>query len=112
MTKARNKVGLRAAWAAVVTATLVVLLMPVGQASATARAGCTVQSGRVSVLDTHAAFVQSLGGCDWIGVRHRYDPVWSMNDYYTDWSSGSGMLGGTTYYSSHAPVYLWHEATW
>lgn len=40
--------------------------------------------------------------CAYVGVRHRYDPVWSMNNYYTAWAGGPGHI----YRDEEAPVLL------
>jgi len=67
--------------------------------------GCTVRSGGSS--STHSAWIYDPDStCSWIRVRHRYDPVWSMNNFWTQWAGGSG---NGPYYTASTAVYLYYE---
>ncbi|WP_282944534.1 hypothetical protein [Cellulomonas endometrii] len=75
----------------------------VGVSSASAVA-CNVRSGKTA---GDAAWVQGLGDCQAVAVRHYYDPVWSTNNYWTSWSGGTSML--VPYYTPDTPVYIKHS---
>ncbi len=97
-----HRLGLFAAGTALVVATTsLTAIAPTAHAS-----GCTVRSG--ASYTSHTAWVMGVSlACNYMGVRHRYDPVWSNSNYYTSWSGG--YVEGTPYYSEYAPSLLWHE---
>ncbi len=36
----------------------------------------------------YARITDTSGGCSAVAVNHKYNPVWSSNDYWTGWFSG------------------------
>lgn len=83
-----------------------VLTASVGLAAASpvSASSCDVRSGKA---EADAAWVMGYSGCQYVAVRHRYDPVWSANNYWTAWSGGATML--VPYYTTNTPVYLRHS---
>lgn len=68
--------------ATALTATL--LTLPTAHAQAS---GCDFIASR----ESHHGVIREYGNsCTYLAVRHRYDPVWSANNYYTAWSGGYG----------------------
>ena len=59
----------------------------------------TCHTSNYSVGD-QATIMDLNGGCSYIGVRHKYDPVWSMNTYWTAWHGGSA----DQYWTPRMPV--------
>lgn len=66
---------------------------------------CGPRSGGSTTFQ--AAWIQNTGGgCSYIAVRHRYDPVWSNYNYWTSWSGG---FGAGPYYTQYNPEFLYYE---
>ena len=79
-----RKKAARVGIATALTATL--LTLPTSHAQA---AGCDV----IAYRESHHGVIMEYGNsCSYIAIRHRYDPVWSANNYYTAWSGGAGSL--------------------
>ena len=56
----------------------------------------------------HTAWVMSVNvACNYVAVRHRYDPVWSSSNFWTPWVGGN--VDGYAYYSQRQPDLLYHE---
>lgn len=51
--------------------------------------GCGYSHGLYTYSD-YAYVSDGNNSCGTIAVRHRYDPVWSGNNYWTSWESTSG----------------------
>ena len=64
-------------------------------------------SERSQLLATHRLVMAIDVGCNYVAVRHRYDPEWSANNYYTAWVGGVSFY--VAYYTPREPVLLWHE---
>lgn len=82
------EVGPRLAAAALVVTLLLGGAAALSAAPPAAAADCNYFSEE---LGDHArVFRNSTSTCAYIGVRHKYDPVWSINNYWTAWYGGSG----------------------
>lgn len=67
---------------------------------------CATRSAKTTGADS--AWIMAIsGGCSFVGVRHRYDLPWSMNNYYTAWVGGTGWY--VQYYSPNAATFLYYE---
>ena len=97
MSKNSMTLPTRICLAAVALASPACVLVPDAHA-----AGCDTITGS----GDHYAYIQEYGNqCTWIQVRHRSDPVWSANNYYTAWAGGTGSY----YRDERAPSLLWAE---
>ena len=100
---ATRKAWRSAAIAVVVSAIGATSLYAPLTASASSASGCNTRSG----TGNHSAWVMIIEGCGYAAVRHRYDPVWSSNNYWTNWSGGSAL--GQPYYTTYHPTLLYRS---
>lgn len=75
----------------VIFALLAVSLLPAARAEAD---GCDTYQFASTTQD-FASISDSNNDCLEIGVRHRYDPVWSSNNYWTSWDYTYGTYART-----------------
>lgn len=68
---------------------------------------CKTRSDAASAGIDAAWIMDISGGCQYVAVRHRYDPPWSGINYWTNWAGGSGWT--ETYFTTHNPVYYRHQ---
>jgi len=59
-----------------------------GVASPASASEPCVSSLYVSYPSDYARITDTSGGCYQVGVRHKYNPAWSSNDYWTSWVAG------------------------
>lgn len=83
----RALVGALAA-AAMATPAVVVISSPAHAAS------CIIAKYTTTAGD-YARTTDVSGGCSSVGARHRYDPVWSSNNYWTSWRYGGDVAQST-----------------
>ncbi len=72
-------------------------------ASAEASGGCDT----FSYTERNHAVATVYGGSCYVRVRHYYEPVWSMHNYWTNWAGGS--VAGKLYKSTDSAVLLKYQ---
>jgi len=71
--------------------TVMACLLVITGAVASSEPARAAECGVLSWDSNDQAFIVDYArNCSWLNVRHKYDPVWSFNNYWTSWYGGYG----------------------